>query len=400
MNGSHHATGYAEIVGRGGGGGRQHYGGRMQQQMMQQMQPSYGGDGGEPMNPFFGTGGWYDHGHGWHRDGYGTWWHPEHGWRPSPPEAIYAGYATGEDCPPDYARTSTGTCAPLAHCPPGYAKTSTGKCAPLAHRADTSFGTAGWYDHGHGWHHDGFGTWWHPERGFLWRGGEVDLYAAGQIAQALQSVKSAQSVCAPKFGVGPNQSPSSLPSATYTAYMACLQQPKASSTKSQRPAVRRTPVRAHQAGRPVRRHGAGGYATGGFDLGKAIGSIATAAAVAAPQIAAAIPQIRAAFASSGAVTPAHVPVSVNPVWADASHVLAEAATQLRASTPYDVQTTFHTASLVDRLATIAQGLALAPNAAMEADFHGLGHWLSTHPHSQQLAEFITTHPALTSVFGH
>ena len=137
---------------------------------------------------------------------------------------------------------------------------------------------------------------------------------------------------------------------------------------------------------------------GGFDLGQALGTIAQVASVAAPQIRAALPQLAAAFSASGVDVPT-APVPTNPVWSDLAGVLSEAARRMRASAPYAVQDQFYEASLVDRLAALAQGLALVPNSpAIEADFRRLGHHLATHPRSQQLAEFITTHPALAPVF--
>jgi len=150
------------------------------------------------------------------------------------------------------------------------------------------------------------------------------------------------------------------------------------------------------------------YATGGFNLGNVLGKIAkvaagTGAAVASvlvPPLAPAGLPVAASLitsaVSSGQVTTA----VVNPVWTNVSRVLAEAATELRASVSYDAQTTLHTASLVDRLATLAYDLALSPgNYAIETDFRHLGHWLSSHPRSEQLANYIVSHPALDGVFS-
>jgi len=166
---------------------------------------------------------------------------------------------------------------------------------------------------------------------------------------------------------------------------------------------------AHAAGALWTSHGYGQYATGGFNLGNVLGKIAkvaggagaVVASVLVPPLAPVGVPVAANLITSAVVSgDGVVTATVNPVWTKVSRVLGEAATELRASVSYDAQTTLHTASLVDRLATLAYDLALSPgNYAIETDFRNLGHWLSSHPRSEQLAAYIATHPELADVFS-
>jgi hypothetical protein len=132
---------------------------------------------------------------------------------------------------------------------------------------------------------------------------------------------------------------------------------------------------------------------GGFNLGKTLGSIGKVAMTVAPIVAMALGD---SLTGQDASTVA--PVGVNPLWVRLAQVLNEVSAGFRMTgVPLrSDQETF--LRVVEHLAQVVNGLALAPNdPALLAEYQELSDFLAAHPDSEHLAAFIATHPKIVPV---
>jgi len=95
---------------------------------------------------------------------------------------------------------------------------------------------------------------------------------------------------------------------------------------------------------------------------------------------------------------APVTVPANPVWLTLAQVLNEvpAGFQMTATPLSEDQKSF--LRVVEHLSKIVNALSLAPNdPALLAEYKEVGEFLSTHPGSEALQAFLTSHPSLVTV---
>ena len=125
-------------------------------------------------------------------------------------------------------------------------------------------------------------------------------------------------------------------------------------------------------------------------LGKILGSIGRVALTVAPVVAMALGDSLTGQDASTAT-----PVGVNPMWVRLAQVLNEVSAGFRMTgVPLrsDQQTFLR---VVEHLAQVVNGLALAPNdPALLAEYQELTDFLEAHPDSVHLGEFIATHPKI------
>ena len=148
---------------------------------------------------------------------------------------------------------------------------------------------------------------------------------------------------------------------------------------------------------PVRRGPQRGHGRNVFaDIASTLANIAQVAAAASQQPGMTV-QARGGY-GAGAEAAAVVDVPANPVWLTLTQVLNEVPVGFQVTgTPLtDDQRSF--LKVVEHLSKIANALSPAPNdPALLAEFQEVGEFLGTHPDSQALNAFISTHPSLVTV---